>query len=68
MTDWRKILVAYMAHVIGEESISFLGSTHLDSTSFKILNDAEREALFALEEEAREAMRNEARRNLIPAP
>jgi hypothetical protein len=59
MIDWRKILVAYIGHVIDHESVTYLPG-HIGGTAVETdLTEAERAALLVAEKEAWDRRRRE---------
>jgi hypothetical protein len=53
MTDWHKLLVYYIDHVIAHESVSFIGSTTIGTGLVHELSEEEMDALWQAECEAR---------------
>jgi hypothetical protein len=53
MTDWHKLLVYYIDHVIAHESVSFIGSTLIGTKLLDELSEEEKAALRQAEDEAR---------------
>jgi hypothetical protein len=54
MTDWHKLLVYYINHVIAHESVSFIESSSIGTKLMLELSEEEKDALRQAEIEARE--------------